>query len=77
MDTTAVKNGSEWVINGRKEFITSVPVGDTFGVLCQTDLTVTPSHGGESLLLMERDTPGLDATKLKDEMGIKSPVLFH
>jgi alkylation response protein AidB-like acyl-CoA dehydrogenase len=74
MDTTATKSGEEWVINGNKEFITNAPVADFFCVLCQTDPEVTPSHKGESLFAVDRDTPGLDATKLKGKMGIKPCV---
>ena len=71
MDTTAVKSGNEWVINGSKEFITNAPVADTFIVLCQTDPNATPSHRGQSIFLVEKGTPGLEATKLKRKMGIR------
>ncbi len=71
MDTTAVKSGNEWIINGSKEFITNAPVADTFIVLCQTDPNATPSHRGQSIFLMEKGTPGLEATKLKRKMGIR------
>ncbi|MCK5593572.1 acyl-CoA dehydrogenase family protein, partial [Candidatus Bathyarchaeota archaeon] len=74
MDTTAVKSGNEWAINGNKEFITNAPVADFFCVLCQTDPKVTPSHRGESMFAVDRDTPGLDVTKLKGKMGIKPCV---
>lgn len=74
MDTTAVKSGNEWVINGSKEFITNATVADFFCVLCQTDPKVTPSHRGESMFAVDRGTPGLDATKLKGKMGIKPCV---
>ena len=74
MDTTAVKSGKEWVINGSKEFITNATVADFFCVLCQTDPKVTPSHRGESMFAVDRGTPGLDATKLKGKMGIKPCV---
>jgi len=71
MDTTAVKTGSEWTINGSKEFITNAPIADTFIILCQTDPNATPSHRGQSLFLAEKGTPGLEVTKLKGKMGIK------
>jgi len=74
MDTTAVKSGDEWIINGSKEFITNAPVADTFIVLCQTDPEATPSHRGQSIFLIEKGTPGLEATKLKRKMGIKPCV---
>lgn len=74
MDTTAVKSGDDWIINGNKEFITNAPVADTFIVLCQTDPNATPSHRGQSIFLMERTTPGLEVTKLKRKMGIRPCV---
>ncbi|RLI20782.1 hypothetical protein DRO45_03260 [Candidatus Bathyarchaeota archaeon] len=71
MDTTAVKSGDQWIINGSKEFITNAPIADTFIILCQTDPNATPSHRGESIFLAEKGTPGLEATKLKGKMGIR------
>lgn len=74
MDTTAVKKGNEWVINGAKEFITNAPIADTFIILCQTDPNATPSHRGQSLFLAEKGMSGLEATKLHGKMGIKPCV---
>jgi alkylation response protein AidB-like acyl-CoA dehydrogenase len=74
MDTTAMKKGNEWVINGAKEFITNAPIADTFIILCQTDPNATPSHRGQSLFLAEKGMPGLEATKLHGKMGIKPCV---
>jgi len=71
MDTTAVKSGSEWVINGCKEFITNAPIADFFVILCQTDPNASPLHRGQSLFLAEKGMPGLEATKLHGKMGIK------
>ncbi len=71
MDSTAVKSGNEWVINGCKEFITNAPIADLVVILCQTDSKATPPHRGQSLFLVEKGTPGLEATKLHGKMGIK------
>jgi alkylation response protein AidB-like acyl-CoA dehydrogenase len=71
MNTTAFKSGNEWVINGAKEFITNAPIADFLVLLCQTDPAATPSHRGQSLFLVEKGTPGLEATKLHGKMGIK------
>lgn len=71
MDTTAVKSGNEWIINGGKEFITNAPIADFLVLLCQTDPNATPPHRGQSLLLAEKGMPGLEATKLHGKMGIK------
>ena len=74
MDTTAVKVGDEWVINGSKQFITNAPIADTFIILCQTDPNATPPHRGQSLFLAEKGMPGLEATKLHGKMGIRPCV---
>jgi len=74
MDSTAVKNGGEWTINGAKEFITNATTADTFILLCQSDPNVQPSHRGQSLFLAEKGMCGLEATKLHGKMGIKPCV---
>lgn len=74
MDTTAVKNGNEWVINGAKEFITNATTADTFIILCQTDPNAKPTHRGESIFVVEKGMCGLEATKLHGKMGIKPCV---
>ncbi|MDI6805036.1 MAG: acyl-CoA dehydrogenase family protein [Candidatus Bathyarchaeia archaeon] len=74
MNTTAVKSGNEWIINGDKQFITNAPIADTFIILCQTDPNAQPPHRGQSLFLAEKGMQGLDATKLHGKMGIKPCV---
>ena len=71
MDSTAVKNGNEWTINGAKEFITNAASADTFILLCQSDPNAQPSHRGQSIFLAEKGMCGLDATKLHGKMGIR------
>ena len=55
MSTTAVKDGSEWTLNGGKEFITNAPIADSFILLCQTDPEASPPHRGQSLFLADKD----------------------
>jgi alkylation response protein AidB-like acyl-CoA dehydrogenase len=74
MDSTAVKNGDEWTVNGAKEFITNATTADTFLLLCQSDPSAQPSHRGQSLFLAERGVCGLEATKLHGKMGIRPCV---
>jgi len=74
MDSTAVKTGNEWVINGAKEFITNAPIADYFIILCQSDPNATPSHRGQSLFIAEKGMQGLETTKLHGKMGIKPCV---
>jgi len=74
MDTTAMKSGDEWLINGSKTFITNAPVANFFLVLCQTDTKVAPSYRGQSIIIVDKNTPGVDINKLKDKMGIRPAV---
>lgn len=74
MDTIAKKEGDEWIINGRKEFITNAPIADFLVILCQSDPDVSPSHRGQSLFLVEKGTPGLEASKLHGKMGIRPSI---
>ncbi len=72
MDTTAVEDGDEWMINGVKIFITNGghPLTGFYSVLCQTDTEVKPSHRGQSLILVEADREGVSTADVGDKMGI-------
>jgi len=74
MDTKAIKSGSEWIINGDKQFITNATIADTFIVLCQTDQNCTPSHRGQTTFLIKKGTLGFETTQLHGKMGIKPCV---
>jgi alkylation response protein AidB-like acyl-CoA dehydrogenase len=74
MNSTAVKTGNEYAINGAKEFITNATTADTFILLCQTDPNAQPTYRGQSLFIAEKGMCGLDATKLHGKMGIKPCV---
>jgi len=72
METTAVKDGDDWVINGSKIFITNGgPMAGFYCVLCQTDPDAAPSHRGMSLILVEGDRPGLSTSSVGTKMGIR------
>ncbi len=66
MRTTAVKQGDTYVINGSKTFITNGVYSDYLVVCAKT----SPELGnkGISIFVMDRDTPGISATKL-DKLG--------
>ncbi|MFH2218324.1 MAG: acyl-CoA dehydrogenase family protein [Pseudomonadota bacterium] len=70
MDTSAEKDGDEWVINGTKTFISNGGLAGYFTVLCQSDPESKPSYRGISMILAEADRPGVSATDLGDKMGI-------
>ncbi|MBW2678324.1 MAG: acyl-CoA dehydrogenase family protein [Deltaproteobacteria bacterium] len=70
MDTTAVKDGDEWVVNGVKTFITNGGLAGFYSVLCQTDPDVQPSYRGLSVILVEADREGLSTVDVGEKMGI-------
>jgi acyl-CoA dehydrogenase len=63
--TTAVRRGSDYVVNGSKTFITSGMRADWFTVAVRTG---GPGRGGLSVLLVPGDSAGLSRTPLK-KMG--------
>jgi alkylation response protein AidB-like acyl-CoA dehydrogenase len=71
MDTTAIKEGDEYRINGVKTFITNGTIGDFAMVLCQTDFEAKPSYRGQSVIIVEKDTPGYATADVGEKMGIK------
>jgi alkylation response protein AidB-like acyl-CoA dehydrogenase len=70
LDTTAVRDGDEWVINGTKTFITNGGLAGFYSVMCQTDSECEPSYRGISLILVEAEQKGVTATDVGDKMGI-------
>jgi alkylation response protein AidB-like acyl-CoA dehydrogenase len=71
MNTTAVKEGDEWVINGGKTFITNGGLASFYNVLCQTDPDASPSYRGLSVILVEADRDGLSTADVGQKMGIR------
>lgn len=77
--TTAVRGGDDYILNGRKCFITSGPVANVYSVFA----TVDPSLGtkGISCFIVERDRPGVSVGKDEDKMGMRlsctSDVIFE
>ncbi|MGA6926465.1 MAG: acyl-CoA dehydrogenase family protein [Desulfosarcina sp.] len=71
MNTTAVKHGDEWVVNGAKTFITNGGLAGFYCVLCQTDPDAKPGYRGQSLILVEDDRPGLSTADVGAKMGIR------
>jgi len=80
MNTSAVKEGNEWVINGTKTFITNGGIAGFFTVLCQTDPECKPTHKGISMILVDSESKGLTTSDVGHKMGIRmmttSEVVF-
>ena len=68
--TTAVRDGSGWVINGAKAFITHASIGEVAVVMAITDKT-KGSHG-ISAFIVERGNPGMAAGRKEDKLGMRA-----
>jgi alkylation response protein AidB-like acyl-CoA dehydrogenase len=59
IETTAVLDGDEWIINGTKNFITGGGIADTVIVLVQTNKSL--GSKGIGLIAVEKNAPGLSS----------------
>jgi len=69
LQTTAVLDGDEWVLNGTKQFITSGDIAEVVTVMAKTDKT--KGAKGISAFIVEKDTPGFKAGQLEDKLGLR------
>lgn len=70
MKATAVQDGDHWVINGSKNWITHGLSADVAVVLIRTG-DLLDSHGITAFII-EKDTPGFSAVKIKDKLGVRA-----
>jgi alkylation response protein AidB-like acyl-CoA dehydrogenase len=70
IQTLAVRDGSDWVINGRKIFITNGVRAHFCTLVARTNKPA--GHHGFSLFLVPTDTPGWTVTKRLDKLGMHS-----
>jgi len=69
LQTTAVLNKDEWVINGTKQFITSGDIAGVTIVMAKTDKD--KGAKGISAILVEKDTEGFKVGQLEDKLGLR------
>lgn len=67
IETTAIRSGNHWVINGSKIFITNGEIADAVLFIAQTD----KSKGlkGLTSFIVERGTPGFSSTPMKGKIS--------
>ena len=70
MKTVAERDGSEWVINGAKNFITHGKNGDVAVLIARTG-DPGDSHGMTAFVI-ERGTPGFTAGRKEDKLGMRA-----
>ena len=71
LQTSATKDGEEYVINGTKMFITNGRYGDTFCLLARTDREAEPKHRGISCFVVEKGGEGFRVGRDLDKLGYR------
>ncbi|MSQ25717.1 MAG: acyl-CoA dehydrogenase [Dehalococcoidia bacterium] len=70
IETYAVRDGDDYVINGTKMMITNGEQGNTFAVLVKTDRQIKPQHRGISCFILEKG-PGFKSGRHLDKLGYR------
>jgi alkylation response protein AidB-like acyl-CoA dehydrogenase len=69
--TRAVKDGSDYIINGNKMFITNGTACDFMVAQCITNPD-KKKHSSFSQIIVSADAPGITKNKIKGKMGIRA-----
>lgn len=71
IQTTAVLDGDDYVINGKKRFITLGGIGNLYCVYCKTsnDPEDRKKYRHLSAIFVDKDTPGFHVERIHDPMG--------
>jgi alkylation response protein AidB-like acyl-CoA dehydrogenase len=70
MDTTAERDGDEWVIDGTKQFITNANVAGS--VLVKAVTAPGEGYGGISTFIVDPDDEGFEVSTVWDKMGLNA-----
>jgi butyryl-CoA dehydrogenase len=68
--TVGRRDGNDYVLDGRKVFVTNGRESSAALVFAQTDRAA--GHRGISAFLIEKGTPGFTVTKTEDKLGIRA-----
>ena len=69
VQTTAVLDGNEYVLNGTKQWITNGGEADVYTIVAMTDKS--KGSRGASIFIVEKGTPGFSFGKKENKMGIR------
>ena len=75
IQTTAKKVGSEYVLNGTKQWITNGKEAHTYTVFAKTDKA--KGARGISAFVVKKGTPGLTFGKKEDKLGIRASATYE
>jgi len=70
MQTTAVQQGENWILNGTKSWITHGKNGDVAVVICRTGEPRTKNNS--TAFIVERSTKGFMAGKKENKLGMRA-----
>jgi alkylation response protein AidB-like acyl-CoA dehydrogenase len=70
MQSTAVREGDGWILNGGKTFITQGSVGGVYVVMASTDRSA--GRKGISAFVLERGLPGFSIGRKENKLGMRS-----
>jgi alkylation response protein AidB-like acyl-CoA dehydrogenase len=70
MRSRAVKQGDEYIINGRKSWVTSAPVADFILLFTMTE--PEKKHKGITAYLIDTKKPGFQVSKKEPKLGIRA-----
>ncbi|MBN1949516.1 MAG: acyl-CoA dehydrogenase family protein [Candidatus Cloacimonetes bacterium] len=70
IETTAIRDGDHYILNGTKQWITNGGVADIYTVFALTDKS--KGARGASCFVVEKDTEGFSFGKKEDKMGIRA-----
>jgi butyryl-CoA dehydrogenase len=73
IETTAAHEGEDYVLNGRKAYITNAAVADIYVVFAYTDKS--KKKKGMSAFIVEKRTKGFSFTKMEDLMGMRGCIV--
>jgi alkylation response protein AidB-like acyl-CoA dehydrogenase len=68
LQTSAVRDGDEWVLNGQKVWTSGAQHSDWGAVIARTDPTV-PKHNGITMFIIDMHSPGVTVRPLKVATG--------
>lgn len=71
IQTTATKDGEEYVLNGSKMFITNGEHGNAVAVLAKTDPNADPRYKGISCFVVQKPSAGFSVGQHLDKLGYR------
>jgi alkylation response protein AidB-like acyl-CoA dehydrogenase len=77
MDTTAEKDGDEWVLNGEKYWIGNGVEADWVTVYAKTGDDPDNRYGNYSLFVVPTDAPGYEAEHIPEKMAFRASKQAH